>query len=193
MALYNAESLIVLAQNKYQEEFLQLQASETFDQAMYCLRKAFLEHLPIAFRGLQTQLAPQLLKIDIMRTYNFEELQQLMTEMVQTVFQGKFIITDEQRRSSVQRADSTARNLFLTVETEEEVNPSKIASFFSGVGRLLGGVLRVHEWLPSTQVVITEERYQLVRTGYLQALKKAEAGLVWPNTTSADLFTLVHE
>jgi hypothetical protein len=71
VALYNAESLIVLAQNKYQEEFLQLQASETFDQAMYCLRKAFLEHLPIAFRGLQTLLTPHLLKLDIMRAYSF--------------------------------------------------------------------------------------------------------------------------
>jgi hypothetical protein len=76
--------------------------------------------------------------------------------MVQTVFQGKFVISDEPRRSSVQRADSTARNFFLTVETEEQQNPSKMASFLSGLGRLLGGVLRVHEWLPSTQVEITE-------------------------------------
>ena len=47
--LYNINSFYFTIQNKYREDFLELQASTQLDEAMYLIRKKFLEEIPIFF------------------------------------------------------------------------------------------------------------------------------------------------
>ena len=61
-----------MLQNKYREEFLELNASTQFEQAMYELRQHFNSEIPLFFNNLKTLLFHEYNKIDITKVYDLE-------------------------------------------------------------------------------------------------------------------------
>jgi len=77
--------------------------------------------------------------------------------------------------------------LFTHYELKNNKKKSKISTFTNKLSSVLGGIskfLWIPGWIPSPEVVVTNERYSIIKNLYILSLKKANIEISWPNRTS---------
>ena len=70
LTLYNVRQFYFLVQNKYDMDFKQLEASTQFEEAMYSIRKHFVEQIPSIFEYYREVLKEPIKKIDLLRLHD---------------------------------------------------------------------------------------------------------------------------
>ena len=70
LTLYNVRQFYFVVQNKYDMDFKQLEASTQFEEAMYAIRKHFVEQIPNIFEYYREILKEPIKKISLLQLHD---------------------------------------------------------------------------------------------------------------------------
>ena len=189
VVLYNVNAFYFLIQNKYSNDFLELNAATEFEMIMHEIRKRFTEEMPGLFRKVKELLYQEIGRIELQRICGIHDFMALFEAMVQRLLAARFDVTRQQIYTAINRVSGQAKNRFVSEYEYTRETKSTLGRIGSGLFGILGGLISYGDWFPPPKVQITDERLDFIKYAYFMPLKKAraeaegkmESASQWPN------------